>query len=229
MHVIIVNGTTHESSGYQAAHALAEEFMQPGDSLDELSCPIEGLGFCQYADCGARCVTEGERFCPDIAALQPVLDRLDAADLIVMTTPTYCYHVAAQLKVLLEHLCWRWMRHRPNPAWFSKQAVVIATSAGAGADKPATDVADSLNWMGTGRVYVVTASMGAMDWQLADDRHRKKLLDATHEVAVKLRHDPMGVRPNIGVRARLILMKMLQRKFPTGDADQAYYREHGWL
>ena len=134
MNILIVNGTPHKSSGYYGAHALVDAFQQPGDVVDEVTCPIDGLGLCNFEVCGAKCVTEGEDLCPHIEALRPILQKLDAADLLVVTTPTYCYHVAASLKILLEHLCWRWMRHRPCEDNFHRQAVVIATAAGAGAD-----------------------------------------------------------------------------------------------
>lgn len=203
--------------------------MKDGDTLDEMFCPIDGLHFCEYTECGARCVGESEGLCPDAAAMAPVLERMDAADVLVFTTPTYCYHVSSQLKVLLEHVCWRWMRHRPNPAWFKKQALVIATAAGAGAKKPAADIVDSLNWLGAGRVCVVQQSMGAMDWNLATESKQTSLLNAARKAGGALVHDPTQVKPSIGVHGRFFLMRMLQKKFPTGDADQAFWIENGWL
>lgn len=158
-----------------------------------------------------------------------MLEQLDAADLLIFTTPTYCYHSPAQMTVLLQHLCWRWMRHRPNPAWFGKQAVVIATAAGAGAKKPAGDIIDSLNWLGIGKTHRICAGMAAMDWELAAPEKQEALMKAVRKTARKIKHDPAEVKRTVALRARFFLMTILQRKFPTGDADEAYWREMGWL
>lgn len=227
--ILIINATTHKSSGWHAAHTLVDTLWQEDDELDEVFCPVEGIGFCQYAKCEGACLSQGIDHCPDHEAFEPLFARMDAADLLIFTTPTYCYHAPAQLMVILQHLCWRWMRHRPEPSWFGKQAVVIATAAGAGAKRPAGDIVDSLKWLGIGKTHVITAGMAAMDWELADQKKQHALEDAARKVARKIEHDPAQVKWTPSLHGRFLLMKALQKKFPTGDMDQAYWKQQGWL
>lgn len=229
MRILIVNATTHRSSGWHAAHTLVDALWQDGDELDEVFCPVEGIGFCRYAECEGVCLSHGAHECPDHKALEPLLARFDAADLLVFTTPTYCYRAPAQLMVVLQHLCWRWMRHRPDPSWFKKQAVVIATAAGAGAKHPAADIVDSLKWLGIGKTHLICKGMAAMDWELADSSKQAALTSAALATARKIKHDTDQVSPTIPLRGRFFLMKTLQKKFPTGDVDQAYWKQMGWL
>ena len=73
---------------------------------------------------------------------------MDEADLIILTSPVYVYHVTAPMKNFLDHQGHRWMVHRPRPEMFHKQAVCISTAAGAGMKSTNKDMQDSLFFWG---------------------------------------------------------------------------------
>ena len=229
MNILIINATTHKSTGWHAAHFLTGAFMLPGDVLDEISCPVEGIDFCQIAECGATCLEEGEQTCPHWAALEPFLARFDAADLLVFDTPTYCYHAPAQVRVLIEHQCWRWMRHRPETSCFHTQAVVIGSAAGKGGKHSVGDIESHLKWLGIARIYTHSLVAGAMSWGDVESNRKQKLESDMKALAAKLSHDPACVTPSIGCKARFGLMRILQSKFPTSRIDHDTWERSGWL
>ena len=42
------------------------------------------------------------------------------ADLIILASPVYVYHVTGAMKALLDHYGYMWMAHRPEEAMFKK-------------------------------------------------------------------------------------------------------------
>lgn len=89
------------------------------------------------------CFEETESKCPHYTRLAPLTEALDEADVIILASPVYVYHVTGAMKSFLDHYGWRWMVHRPEEKMFAKQAVCISTAAGAGMKSANKDMADS--------------------------------------------------------------------------------------
>lgn len=66
-------------------------------------------------DFGEFCVGCASAFCtmqkigPQAESLQPITQKLDEADVIILASPVYVYHVTGSMKALLDHYGWRWM------------------------------------------------------------------------------------------------------------------------
>ena len=72
------------------------------------------------------------------------MDAVEAADLLIFTTPTYCLHASAPMKSFLDLTFTYWMPHRPRKCMFSKKAVVVSTAAGSGAKSAPKDITSAL-------------------------------------------------------------------------------------
>ena len=74
------------------------EFYLPRD------CPVfcTGCKKCFYADISV---------CPHSEYTVPIWESILEADLLVLTSPTYVFHVTAQMKALLDHFATKWMAH----------------------------------------------------------------------------------------------------------------------
>jgi multimeric flavodoxin WrbA len=81
---------------------------------------------------------------------------------LVITTPTYCLHVSAPLKSLIDMTFDYWMVRRPKKCMFSKRAVVVSTSAGAGSKSAIKDVCDALFYLGIPSVTKYGIAVQAM-------------------------------------------------------------------
>ena len=134
MKIVIIHGQSHKGSTYNIANILANKV---GGEVTEFFLPRDFKDLC--IGC-TNCILKGEDKCPAYLNLKPITEALDSADLIILASPVYCYHVTGSMKNFLDHYGYRWMVHRPNEAMFKKQAVCIATCAGMGAKKTNKDM-----------------------------------------------------------------------------------------
>ena len=65
------------------------------------------------------------------------------------------YHIARAMKSFLDHYGYMWMAHRPEDVMFKKQALCVATAAGAGMKSTIKDMADSLFFWGVAKTYKI--------------------------------------------------------------------------
>ena len=112
---------------------------------------------------------------------------------------------------------------------FSKKAIVISTAAGSGAKKAAKSVANALFYWGIPRIWTYGICVQAMNWDSIRERKKQKIEKAASRIAGKaLRkgHEKPGLR----TKALFMLMRMMQKaNLGSGEADMAYWENHGWL
>ena len=177
-----------------------------------------------------QCVLQGEEQCPHRSRVAPLEQLLDAADVLIFTTPTYVYHTTGSMKAFLDHFAYRWMPHRPDAKMFAKQGVSISTAAGGGMKSACRDVCDSLRWWGVGRVYAYGTAVYACRWEEVSDKKRAEIDRRTTRLAAQLQAHAGRVRPSLGVRLRFFVVRMLQKKqVMDAGVDRTYWQAQGWL
>ncbi len=139
MQIVMIHGQNHRGSTYHIGRLFADAI---GGSVTEFFLPRDFGSFC--VGC-CNCFMHHEAKCPHYARLKPITDAIDAADVLILTSPVYVYHVTGSMKVFLDHYGYRWMVHRPEASMFHKQAVCITTAAGAGMRSTLKDMAHSKN------------------------------------------------------------------------------------
>ena len=86
---------------------LSDEFLRgaldAGHSAEKIFLRDKTIGYC--TGCSA-CVSG--RPCPQRDDMAAILDRMVAADVIVMATPVYFYTMSAQMKTLIDRCCGRY-------------------------------------------------------------------------------------------------------------------------
>ena len=108
MKIVIINGQNHKGSTYHIADKLARKV---GGEITEFFLPKDFGEFCLGC---TQCFTTDERKCPHYNKLKPITDAMDEADLIILASPVYVYHVTGSMKAFLDHYGYRWMVHRPE-------------------------------------------------------------------------------------------------------------------
>lgn len=161
MKITLINGQNHRGSTYHIGRMLAER-LAGNDTIEEIFLPRDFPHFC--TGCG-QCFLKSETLCPHYAALLPLTKKLDGAELLIFTTPVYVYHTTGSMKAFLDHYGYRWLVHRPEPCMFHKQAVCIATAAGAGMKSACRDIADSLSFWGIPQIYTYGVAVRALHWE----------------------------------------------------------------
>lgn len=142
MQIVIIHGQNHRGSTYHIGKMVADAL---GGTVTEFFLPRDFGSFCVGCN---NCFMKDESLCPHHAKLKPITDAMDDADVLILTSPVYVYHATGAMKAFLDHYGYRWMVHRPEPAMFHKQAVCVATAAGAGMRSTLRDMQDSLFFWG---------------------------------------------------------------------------------
>ncbi len=222
MKITLVHGVNHQGSTYHIAKMLAEKV---GGEITEFFLPRDFDEFC--VGC-TTCFMQSEEKCPHYGKLQPITEALDGADLLIFDSPVYVMHVSGSMKTLLDHYGYRFMVHRPEEAMFHKQAVCIATAAGAGMKCAMKDMYDSLFFWGIAKVYRYGVAVRATCWAEVSDQIRAKIEKKTDKLAAKIRRRDGKVTSSIKTRMYFLIMRMLQ-KTGYNPTDMKHWEKKGWL
>ena len=223
MKVLIISGTNHKGSTYSIGHIVAEKLTK-AENISEVFLPRDFDEFC----CGCtKCFSKSDDKCPHYSKLKPITELIDAADVLILTSPVYVYHCTGQMKALLDHYGWRWMAHRPDERMFGKQAVVVATAAGAGMKSTMKDMADSCFFWGIPQIYKLGKAVRAIDWNSVSPKMKESINAKAASIARKILKRQGKVPVGIKTRAFFKIMSLLQRN-GWNKADMDYWKEKGW-
>lgn len=221
MKVVMIHGQNHEGSTCHIARMLAKKIE--GEAI-EFFLPRDFGEFC--VGC-TRCFGESEVKCPHYDKLSPITAAMDDADVIILASPVYVYHVTGAMKAFLDHYGWRWMVHRPEEKMFSKQAVCISTAAGAGMKTTNRDMAHSMFFWGIGRIYKYGVAVRETVWERVSPQKKQLIEKKLGRLAYKINKKQGSVKPSVKTKVFFgIMAKMQKRGFNEADAN--YWREKGW-
>ena len=224
MHIAVIHGQHHKGSTWHVAQMLADALRQPGDTVAAFY--VNDLSPC--AGCFA-CITRDETLCPHRAAVGPIIEAIEAADLVVAASPNYCMGMSGQLKILCDHMAYRWMSHRPHPSMKRKIGVAIATTAGVGAGTAAKQIARQMFWWGMARTYRLPFAVAAMGWTGVKDSKKAALAKRVNRAAARIRKAAGKARPGIKSKFMFNMMRAQQKGNRWNPADRAHWVKNGWI
>ncbi len=222
MKITIIHGQNHKGSTYHIARQLAEKI---GGEITEFFLPRDFGEFC--VGC-TQCFMSSEKKCPHYEKLKPITDAMDAADVIILASPVYVYHVTGAMKAFLDHYGYRWIVHSPEESMFRKQGVCVSTAAGAGMKPTNKDMADSLFFWGVAKTYKLGKRVAAVKWDSVTDKNKAAIEKATTVLARKISRRVGKVKPSLITKGFFNIMRIAQKNgFNQRDMD--YWKEKGWL
>lgn len=222
MKIVMIHGQNHKGSTYHIGTMLAQAL---GGEVTEFFLPRDFHAACTGCN---TCFLQSETRCPHYKELSSITRAMDEADVIILTSPVYVYHVTGAMKAFLDHYGYRWMIHRPNEKMFHKQAVCISTAAGGGTRSANRDMADSTFFWGVGKTHCYGALVRALTWAQVSDKRKERLQKDMCRLAEKIKHGQGKIRPCIKTKAYFTLFRFLQQK-GLSEPDVAYWTEKGWL
>ncbi len=224
MKIAIINGQNHKGSTYHIGRLLAENLATDAD-ITEFFLPRDLNHFCLGC---YQCIEDIEK-CPFYPEKKNILDAMERSELLILTTPNYCFGPSAQMKALIDLFFDFWMSHRPLPWMFQKKAVVISTCAGGGAKTAAKQVQRALLYMGVPYIRRYTAAVQAMNWETVKPE-KKQIIEAEIK-KLAARVAKVGV-PKAGLKSRFLFRmfsKMHASGWDSSPVEKQYWIEQGFI
>lgn len=230
MRITVINGNMRHGSTWNCVQAIISELqkLEPAE-VTEFFLPKDLPHFCSGC---FSCIYNGEQTCPHRAFVGPIVDALTASDLIILASPVYGFDVSGQMKALIDHLCFMWMSHRPDPRMFGKVALAVTTSAGAGLGHTTKTMKNSLVFWGIKKFYAFTFPISAMKWADVSEKNKARIQTKAQKLAQQIARSVKNIQhvPNPMFRSFFFkLMSGMQRKNDWNRTDRDHWEKLGWL
>lgn len=224
MKIVLIHGQNHKGSSYHIGKMIADKIGTKKE-ITEFFLPKDLNHFCLGC---YKCI-EGDEKCPFYDEKKLIMDAVEAADLLIFTTPTYCMHVSAPMKSFIDLTFTYWMSHRPRKCMFSKKSIVVSTAAGTGMNSAIQDIKTALFYWGIPYVKTYGAAVQAMNWDMVNGKKKDKIQKDAENLAQKISN---GKRPSIGIKTRFIfaIMAAMQAAgWGSSQIEKEYWENNGWL
>lgn len=224
MKAVFIHGQKHKRKTYSVAKLFVQKLgLEEGDYTEFWVNDIPHCVGC------TTCIFKGEVHCPHQEVVQPIIRAIEEADIVIMSSPTYCMEMSGQLKTFCDHMAYRWMPHRPHASMDGKVGIAISTTAGAGANKVAKSIASQMMWWGMGRTYTLGMALTAKSWQDVKEDKKAKINKKADKIAKQVLAKKGKVHRGLKGKFLFNMMKMQQKNNPYNPLDQAYWKEQGWI
>jgi multimeric flavodoxin WrbA len=222
MKIVLVHGQNHKGSTYNIGRMIADQI---GGEITEFFLPKDLNHFCH----GCYTCIDDDTKCPYYEEKNKIMKEVEAADVLIFTTPTYCMRASAPMKSFIDLTFNYWMAHRPRQCMFSKRAVVVSTAAGAGTKTAVKDVVTALNNWGVSCVIPYGLSVQAMNWEGVSDKKKAKIDSDTTKIANKI-SNMKKVKTAFKTKFMFGLMRMMQLKdLGSSKVEKEYWENNGWF
>lgn len=232
MKICVINGTQLKGCTWQ----MKEMFLEAlGDQheVKEYNLPKDCPEFCLGCK---QCFAKNLDACPHASYSVPIWDTILTSDLLVLTSPTYVFHLTGQLKTLLDHFGSKWMVHSPEGPMFSKQAVIITNCIGLGSKNVVREIQDSLDFWGVARTYAIRQGLMEVEWGKVDEKVKQKIRSQCQDISARILARS-AVTPRLKIRLLFAGARYSQRMIDRQQRargnpqtkDYRHWKEQGWL
>lgn len=230
MKITVLNGSMRHGSTWHCMDLIRQEIEKSEKvELSEFFFPKDMPHFCTGC---FSCFYKGEEICPHAEYITPIVASIVQSDLLILTSPVYGMDVSGQMKALLDHLCFMWMSHRPNPQMFQKIGLTISTTAGAGLGHTTKTMRNSLKFWGVKKVYSYKFPVSAMKWSDVSEKKLAKMNRETKKLGARIARTVQNSSKLPGPVFRSLFFKMMtgmQKKNDWNPTDRKHWEAQGWL
>jgi len=162
----------------------------------------------------------------------PLLSRSSVTDLVVLTSSVYALDVTGQMKALLDHLCYMWISHRPDPRMFGKLGLTVVTTAGAGLNHTTKTLRNSLRYWCVQRTCSFRGRVAAMKWDDVSEQTRGKIRKNAARLARRISKAAENTKKLPNPLFRSLMFKTMsgaQKKNDWNPTDRRHWEDNGWL
>lgn len=224
MNIVMINGQNHKGSTYHIGRQIADK-IEGSNEITEFFLPKDLNHFCM----GCYNCIEDDKTCPFYEEKWAIMQKVEEADVLIFTTPTYCLHASAPMKSFLDLTFTYWMSHRPRKAMFTKRACIVSTSAGASPKSAIEDIAGALLYWGVPQVKRFGIAVQAMSWDGVSHKKKEAIEKKTTKLAKELSKPS---KPSVGIKTRFLFWMMgnMQKAgWGSSPVEKEYWQQNGWL
>ncbi|MCI5866880.1 MAG: NAD(P)H-dependent oxidoreductase [Methanosphaera sp.] len=148
MNYLIINGSPRRQNTWKIVERIKDTLSDNDTSANfwEVDLMKEDIPLCMGC---FSCFMNGEDSCPHADKVQPIVEMMKKCDGLIITSPVYALNVTALIKNFIDHLAYFF--HRPY--FFNKKAIVVTTTAGAGAKDAGKYLDETLRHFGYNKRY----------------------------------------------------------------------------
>lgn len=224
MKITIINGQNHKGSTYNIGKQLTES-VSCKKEISEFFLPKDLNHFCT----GCYACIEDEAKCPYYKEKNAIMQKIEQSDLLIFTTPNYCMAPSAPMKTFIDLTFTYWFSHKPRECMFNKKAVIISTTAGAGAKKAMKPIKTALLYWGIPWIKCYGISVQAMNWNTVSEKKKTKIEKDIKRLAKTL---SKCKTPSVSFNTKFMfnmMANMQKANYGSSPTEKKYWEERGWL
>lgn len=175
MKCLIINGSPRKGSSFSMAATIKEEILKKDSSVifEEIMLSDYDIPFCLGC---ATCFKHGESECPHYKKVHPVVEKMEEANVLVITSPVYALGVSGLIKNFFDHTAYFF--HRPK--FFDKHALVVVSTAGGGHKEAAKYMRDVLKHYGFNKVFILARALFDISGSVTENVKQKCRVSANN-------------------------------------------------
>lgn len=219
MKILAISGSPHSGNSSQALELIVELF--PALEIDILTLMDLHLETCRGY---YHCVLNGEHHCPLKDDRDMILDKIRAADGIILASPAYSQMVSAPIKNFIDRLSF--LYHRPE--FFGKFAMSLVTFTDSWSKPASAYMNKMLTSFGFSIVPELELQFTPGTVQEVRLQHwRKEIIEATNNLIVRISRGEIDPPTLKGLIPFKVHKAISMREKKLRPADFAYYQDKG--
>jgi len=219
MRIAVVYGQTHHGNTWKLTQELLSRLNCGAEDIQEFQ--LGGVRPC--VGC-CQCILKDEKLCPNRAFVEPVIHALEQCDVIILSSPNYCFGMTGQMKEFCDHMAYRWISHRPVDM-HRKIGVAISTAAGGGAENVTKELSRQLLWWSVGSIHSIAFSVRADNWDAVKPSRKKKVERKVARLAERINKTSTHAGWNLKGRALFLFMKAYIKRSGWNPLDRQWWIE----
>ena len=218
MKCLVIHGSPRRGNTWDVLTLVKEEMRKNGNvEFIDIELRKEKIPSC--IGC-FNCIVKGEEKCPSKDIISNITTEIEKADGLIITSPVYSLQVTGLLKDFIDHMSYNF--HRPR--FFTKKALVITTTAGAGHVDTANYIKKVLYYWGFNSVNTLPIAYRAPE---LNQKNRDKVIKGAKSFMENLTSNKLK-SPNIKRVAMFNVWRgMSKEEKGFGNADYNYWNDTG--
>ncbi|MGL4874067.1 MAG: flavodoxin family protein [Clostridium sp.] len=215
MKCVVIHGSPRRGNTWDVLNKVIENMKK---TEQEFEFEIIELAKEKIPNCSGcfNCILKGEELCPHKDKIKEIVEKIDEADGIIITTPVYAMNMTGTLKGFLDHIAYKF--HRPT--FFTKKALIIVTTAGAGHKKVANDISEVLSHIGINSIKKLPLAYRGIEL----NSKNKNIIDKiSKKFAIELKSNTVA-KPNIKAIAMYNAWKAMAMNSDVESADYKFWK-----